>query len=79
MGVSFMDISKKINDIVKKVQTDKSFSAKFKSDPVKAIESVLGVNLPDDQVKALLAGVNTKLAAGKAGGIAGAFKKLFRK
>lgn len=77
--MSIMDISKQVNDIVKKVQSDKSFAAKFKSDPVKAIESALGVNLPDDQIKPLIAGVNTKLAAGKAGGIAGAFKKLFRK
>ena len=74
-----MDISKKINEIVKKVKSDKSFAAKFKSDPVKAIESVLGVDLPDDQVKALLGGVNAKLASGKAAGIAGKFKKLFGK
>lgn len=74
-----MDIPKKINEIVKKVQTDKSFADKFKTDPVKAIESVLGIDLPDDQVKSILGGVNAKLASGKAGGIAGAFKKLFRK
>lgn len=74
-----MDISKKINDIVKKVKSDKSFASKFKSDPVKAIESVLGVDLPDDQVKALVAGVNAKLLSGKAAGIAGTFKKMFGK
>lgn len=72
-----MDIKKKIDEIVSKVKSDKGFAAKFKSDPVKAIESLLGVDLPDEQVKKLVDGVKAKLSLDKAGGLLGKIKKLF--
>ena len=45
-----MDIKEKIETIVEKVKNDKGFAEKFKNDPVKAIESVSGIDLPDDMV-----------------------------
>lgn len=72
-----MDIKGKINDIVDRVKSDKDFSAKFQNEPIKAVESVLGVGLPDDQLKALVEGVKAKLAAGQAGDALGSLKKLF--
>lgn len=72
-----MDIQGKINEIVAKVKGDKDFASKFSSDPVKAVESVIGVDLPDDQIKPLLDGVKAKLAADQAGDTLGSFKKLF--
>ena len=50
-GGGFMDIKDKIEEIVEKVKTDKNFAANFKSDPVKAIESIIGIDLPDDVMK----------------------------
>lgn len=59
-----MDIKAKIEEIVSKVKNDKDFAAKFQSDPVKAVEGVLGVDLPDDQVKALVDGVKAHITGG---------------
>ncbi len=72
-----MDIKAKIEEIVKKVKSDKDFASKFSSDPVKAIESVLGVDLPDDQIKSLIDGVKAKISMDKAGGLLGSIKKMF--
>ncbi|MHB1314218.1 MAG: hypothetical protein ACYCX2_01885 [Christensenellales bacterium] len=72
-----MDIRKKIDEIVEKVKSDKDFAAKFANDPIKAAESVVGIDLPDDQIQPLVDGVKAKLAAGQAGDILGSMKKLF--
>ncbi len=57
-----MDIKAKIEEIVNKVKNDKDFAAKFTSDPVKAVEGVLGINLPDDQINAVIEGVKSKIS-----------------
>jgi uncharacterized protein YpuA (DUF1002 family) len=72
-----MNIKDKIEEIVDKVKSDKDFGSKFKEDPIKAVESVLGVDLPDDQIKSLVDGVKAKLTADEAGGLLGKVKKLF--
>ena len=41
------------------------------------IESVLGIDLPDDQIKALIEGVKAKVSLDQAGGLLGSIKKLF--
>lgn len=74
-----MDIKAKIEEIVNKVKNDKNFAAEFSADPVKAVEKVLGVDLPDDQINQLIDGVKAKVAAGgimdKVGDLLGGFKK----
>ncbi len=57
-----MDIKAKIEEIVNKVKNDKDFAAKFTSDPVKAVEGVLGIDLPDDQINAVIEGVKSKIS-----------------
>ena len=74
---AIMDLKKKIDEIVKKIKADDGFAKKFKNDPVKAVESVLGVDLPDDQVNKLIDGVKAKLNLDKADGLFGKIKKLF--
>ncbi|MHB1152188.1 MAG: hypothetical protein ACYCWE_15775 [Eubacteriales bacterium] len=74
-----MDIKAKIEELVEKVKSDKDFAAKFTKDPIKAVESVLGVDLPDDKIKALVDGVKAKLTADKAGDVFGSVKNLFKK
>lgn len=71
-----MDIKAKIDEIVDKVKNDKDFADKFKSEPVKAVEDVVGVDLPDDQVKGLVDGVKAKIDLG---GIADKIGGLFGK
>ncbi|MDD2363675.1 MAG: hypothetical protein PHZ16_02575 [Eubacteriales bacterium] len=75
-----MDIKAKIDEIVKKVKSDDAFAEKFKKDPVKAVEGVLGVDLPDEQINSLVSGVKAKLKLdGKGdGGLLDKAKGLFK-
>ena len=70
-----MDIKAKIEEIVNKVKNDKDFAAKFSADPVKAVESVIGMDLPDDQINAVIESVKAQVAGGnlmdKIGGLFG--------
>lgn len=70
-----MDIKKKISEIVDKVKNDKTVAANFAKDPVKTVEGLIGVDLPDDQVKMITDQVKAKLD-GKTDGIAGAVSKV---
>lgn len=56
-----MDIKAKIDEVVNKVKNDKSFAEKFQKEPVKAVEDVLGVDLPDDAIKNIIDGVKAKV------------------
>lgn len=56
-----MDIKAKIEEIVKKITEDKSLLTEFKSDPIKVVEKLIGVDLPDDKVKAIVEGVKAKI------------------
>lgn len=72
-----MDIKAKIDEIVNKIKSDESFAADFKADPVKAVEKVIGVDLPDDQVNKLIDGVKAKVSAdGVKDAIGGFMKKI---
>jgi predicted RNA-binding protein with EMAP domain len=72
-----IDIKEKIEEIVDKVKGDKNFAAKFTSDPVKAVESVIGIDLPDDQINPIIEGVKAKLSLDSAGDALGSLTSLF--
>ena len=72
-----IDIKEKIEEIVDKVKGDKNFAAKFTSDPVKAVESVIGIDLPDDQINPIIEGVKAKISLDSAGDALGSLKSLF--
>lgn len=72
-----MDIKAKIAEIVEKIKSDKDFAAKFSSDPVQAIKKIIGVNLPEEQIKAVIDGVKAKISLNKADGLLDSAKKLF--
>lgn len=74
-----MDIKAKIDELVSKVTKDAEVKSLFAKDPVKAVEKVLGVDLPDEQVKAIIDGVKAKLAGDQAMGLLGKVKGLFGK
>ena len=73
--VLIMDIKAKIEELVEKVKNDKNFAADFKADPVKAVEKVIGVDLPDDQINKVIDGVKAKISVDdvkdKVGGLLG--------
>ena len=72
-----MDIKEQIEKIVAKIQKDDALQAQFKKDPIKAVEKVLGVDLPDDVVEKGVAGVKAKLSLDDLSSAAGILKKLF--
>lgn len=72
-----MDIKEKIEEIVDKVKNNKDFAKDFQENPIKAVESVIGMDLPDDQIEKLIDGVKAKVSLDDVGDLLGKFKKLF--
>lgn len=72
-----MDIKEKIESVVETLKNDPSIMKDFQEEPVKVIEKLIGVDLPDDMVEKLIDGVKAKLTVDKVSGIAGALKGLF--
>lgn len=71
------DIKEQITKVVDKVTKDEKLMDQFQKDPVKAVESVIGVDLPDDVVNKVVDGVKAKISIDKISGLAGSIKKLF--
>lgn len=72
-----LDIKGKVEEIVEKIKEDPALLAEFQKEPIKAIEKVLGIDLPDEKLQPLVAGVKAKLAAGEIGDVLDGLKKLF--
>ena len=72
-----MDIKEIIKELVEIISKDPKLQAQFRENPVKAVETLLGVDLPDDVVNKVVDGVKAKLAADKVSGGLDALKKLF--
>ena len=77
-------IKEKIEEIVKKLTENKDLLENFKKNPVKTVETLLGIDLPDDTIEKIVDGVKAKITLGKLddlkddlGGALGAIKKLF--
>lgn len=74
-----MEIKEKIEKVVKKLLNDKNLMDKFDRNPVKVIEELLGVDLPDDLVKQVIEGVKAKIKLEKVGDALGSLGSLFGK
>ena len=67
-----LDIKAKIEETVNKLKNDPKLMEEFKKDPVKAVESVIGIDLPDEQINAVITAVKGKIGLDALGGL---FKK----
>ncbi len=56
-----MDIKEQIKKAVESISKDKKLQEQFQKEPVKALESILGVDLPDDVINQVIQGVKAKL------------------
>ena len=74
-----MDIKAKIEEVVKKLTSDKDLLAKFEKNPVSVIEELVGIDLPDDQVNQLINGIKAKLKLDKLGDVLGGLGGLIGK
>ena len=72
-----MDIKESIEKAVATIAQDKALQEQFKTDPVAAVQKLLGVELPVDVLEKIVAGVKAQLTAGQLAGAADALKKLF--
>jgi len=54
-------MKEKIEVIIDKIKKDKNFMNKFKDNPVKAVEEVLDVNLPEDEINKIIDTVKAKI------------------
>ena len=77
-----MDIKAQITKITETLTKDTTLYELFQKEPVKALEKITGLDLPDEIVQQLIDGVKAKLTADKlqevAEGALGAFKKSFK-
>ena len=64
-------IKDKVDGIVDKIKSDKNLLARFKSEPVKVVEELVGIDLPDDQIEKLVEAVKAKINLDKVGGLLG--------
>ena len=76
MDMNF-DVKANIVELVVKLQKDPALLKRFQSDPIQTVEGLLGVDLPDDKLQPLVAGIKAKLAAADIGGKLEGLKKLF--
>ena len=72
-----MDLKDKIEESVEKLKSNPQSLAKFQTDPVGALEGLTGIDLPDDQIKPLVAGIKAKLGVGDVSDVIGKIGKLF--
>jgi len=76
MEVEKMDIKKTIDDVVAKVKNDPDLLKKFQADPVKTIESLSGIDIPDGMEDKIVAGVKSALSGNTASGLIDKVKNL---
>ena len=55
-----VNVKEIVGKLIEIIQDDDKFEAKFKKNPAKAIEEVIGVDLPDDTVNAIVKAVKAK-------------------
>ena len=72
-----MDIKEQITAVVDKVTKNEALKAQFMQEPVKVVEKVLGVDLPDDVINKIIDGVKAKITMDNVSGAVNAIKNLF--
>lgn len=72
-----MDIKEQITKVVERVTTDETLKTQFQKEPIKAVEQVLGVDLPDEIIEKVIQGVKAKLSVDKISGAMDSLKNLF--
>ncbi len=74
---SKFDIKDQITKLVDAVTKDDEVKNLFSENPVKAVEKVIGIDLPDDIINQVIQGVKAKVSLDKLSDAAGFLKNLF--
>lgn len=71
-----MDIKEQVTQIVEKITKDDKLKKQFASDPIGAVETAAGVQIPDEVKGKIVDAVKAKMGADKLSGIADGLKKF---
>ena len=74
-----MDIKATVEKAVKKLMDNPALLKKFEKEPVKVLEELIGVDLPDDLINPVIDGIKAKITAEKAKDALQGLGKLFGK
>jgi len=74
-----MDIKKAIEEIVEKIKDDEGLRKQFLSDPAGALKTLIGIDIPTEQLDHVVAGVKAKLTADNLGDAVKGLGNLFKK
>jgi len=66
-----MDIKAKATELVEKIKNDPALLKKFRENPVQVVETIIGMDLPDDQIKQLAELIKAKIDLDKVGSLLG--------
>ena len=66
-----MDIKTMAAELVEKIKDDPSLLKQFRENPVKVVEKLIGIDLPDDQINQLAQLIKAKIDLDKAGALLG--------
>ncbi len=66
-----MDIKAKAAELVEKIKNDPALLRQFRENPVKVLETLLDMDLPDDQINQLAELIKAKIDLDKVGSLLG--------
>lgn len=66
-----MDIKAKIEELAERLKGDKALREGFLKEPIPTLEKLIGVDLPEEQLKQIAEGIKAKLNLDKAGDFIG--------
>lgn len=73
-----MDMKEQISKIVEEVSKNPDIKEQLEKEPVKVIEKIIGVDLPDDIVMKIIDGVKAKLTIDDVSKVADTLKGIFK-
>ena len=74
-----MDIKEQISQITQKIKGDPTIADQFRANPVKTVEGILGIDLPDDVIGKVVDGVKANISLDKASDMLSSVKGIFGK
>ena len=72
-------IKDKAEELVKKIQKDPALLKKFQENPIEVVEDLIGIDLPDDQIKQVAEIIKAKIDLDKVGDLVSGLSGLFKK
>lgn len=78
MVTTMNEIMEKIDKAVDELKSNKNLLDQFDKEPVKVIEKLVGMDLPDEQVEKVIDAIKAKLKVDDLGDVLGLVGKLFK-